>query len=757
LAAILLSGAVTCLAALFLGQAALRLAGAGEWNWLAPAVGLSVTMLIAAPAADVPGHSTTVAILLGVLTIAAAVWCLRSPEHRPPLSGLLAAAPVGLLVLVPFLAAGRGGILGVSLNNDMSAHLLIVEALLSSSVTEVYPLPSDYPIGPHGIAAVLNKAFGIDVDHAFSGWTLAIPLINAWTVLAVARRASWFGKAVLATVAGLPFLVAAYYGEGAFKEVVQAGLVMAVVLNLSGCGPRLGRGRWVPFALLLGGIVSVYSIAGLPWPLAIAGIWLVGLLAAQAWRRQLREVPRVVRRELPALGIGLAVLVIALLPQVHRMWEFLALRDGTGISPDELGNLVTPLPGWEAFGVWNSPDFRLPASPAFTGGMWTAFVLALVLFGTYWAFRRGRWLLPLAAGAALVIWKVSDHSQSPYVSAKALVIASPLLLLLAVLPLVDREPGRRSPGPWLLAPLLGLVLLLRVGSDDMRALRWSPVGPADHAHQLESFRPLLVGEPTLFLGDDDFVEWELAGVPVSAPVNHATVFLPMRSRKSWEYGEPLDVDSVDTGTLNEYGWVITTRGRSGSAMPPQLRRVRTTDSFVLWRRVAPVPERSILAEGDEPGKILDCTSDEGAAALSGGGVAAVRERPVVVAGTSLPAGATGSVGIGLSRGAWDLQADYTSSYPVDVTAPGLRAVLPANLDRPGPRWPIGRIATDGGKEELTFRVGDAPLSQAPTGASIVSVIATKVSPVRVVPIRQACGKYVDWYRNAAPAQSRRRQ
>jgi hypothetical protein len=750
LAAILLSGAVTCFAALVLGQAALRLAGASEWNWLAPAVGLSVTMLIAAPAADVPGGCATVAILLGVLTIAAAVWCLRSPEHRPPLSGLLAAAPVALLVLVPFLAAGRGGILGVSLNNDMSAHLLIVEAFLSSAASEVYPLPSDYPVGPHGVAAVLNKGLGIDVDHAFSGWTLAIPLINAWTVLAVARRASWFGKAVLATVAGLPFLVAAYYGEGAFKEVAQAGLVMAVVLVLSGCGPRLGRGRWVPFALLLGGIVSVYSLAGLPWPLAIAGLWLAGLLATQAWRRRLRDVPRVVRLELPALGIGLAVLVIALLPQAHRLWEFLVLGTGTSIPRGELGNLVGRLPGWEAFGVWNSADFRLPASPAFTAGMWTAFVLALVLFGAYWAFRRGRWLLPLAAGAALVIWKVTDHSQSPYVSAKALVIASPLLLLLAVLPLVDREPGRRSPGPWLLAPLLGLVLLLRVGGDDMRALRWSPVGPADHAHQLESFRPLLTGRPTLFLGNDDFVEWELAGVPVGAPVIHGTPSLPTRPQKTWEYGDPLDIDSVDTDTLNAYEWVITTRGGAGSAMPPQLRRARTTDDFVLWRRVAPVPARSVLAEGDEPGRVLDCGSDEGAAALSGGGVAAIRERPVVVAGTGVLAGATGSVEIELPRrGAWDLQTDYTSGYPVDVTAPGLRTVLPANLDRPGPRWPIGRIATDGGDVKLTFRVGDALLSQAPAGASFVSVIATRSSPVRVVPIRRACGRYVDWYRPAA--------
>ena len=223
MAAILLSFAVTCFASLFLGQAALRLAGAGEWNWLAPAVGLSVAMLVAAPAVDVPGKSTTIAILLAILTIAAAVWCLRSPEHRPPLPGLLAVAPVVLLVSVPFLAAGRGGILGVTVDNDMAAHLWIAEAFLSSATEGLSSYP-DYPLGPHGIVAALSEGLRIDLPLAFSGWSMAMPVINAWTVLAVARRASWLGKAVLATVVGLPFLVAAYYGEGAFKEVVLAAV-----------------------------------------------------------------------------------------------------------------------------------------------------------------------------------------------------------------------------------------------------------------------------------------------------------------------------------------------------------------------------------------------------------------------------------------------------------------------------------------------------------------------------------------------------
>jgi hypothetical protein len=748
LAAILLSAALTCFAALFLGQAALRLAGAGEWSWLAPAVGLSVAMLVATPTADLPGESTTVAILLGLLTIPAAIWCLSSPEHTPPLSGLLAAAPVAMLVAVPFLAAGRGGILGAALNNDMSVHLLIAEDFLSAAAAESYPLPPDYPIGPHALSAALSRGLGIELPLAFSGWSLAIPVINAWTALAVARRASWLGKAVLATVVGLPFLVAAYYGEGAFKEVVQTGLVMAVVLSLSGCGPRLGLGRWVPFALLLGGMVCVYSLAGWPWPLVIAGLWLAGLLAIQAGRRQLREVPGAVRRALPALGIGLAVLVITLLPQVHRMWEFLALRDGTGITRDNLGNLVGPLPGWEAFGVWNNPDFRLPASPAFTAGMWTAFVLALVLFGTYWAFRRGRWLLPLSAAAAMVIWRVSEHSQSPYVSAKALVIASPLLLLLAVLPLVDREPGRDPPVPWLLVPLLGLVLFLRVGTDDLRTLRWSPVGPTDHAHQLETFRPLTTGKPTLFIGLDEFIYWELAGTSVTPTTLVSTPVLPIRPQKRWEYGQPLDFDSIHAGALNQFRWIVTPNDAASSAPPPQLRLVRSTEDFRLWKRVGRVRERSILSEGELPGAVLRCETPWGRAILTEARVAAVGRAPIVAPVPSAAAGSTVTARLDLPAGEWELQTPYTSPLPVQVTAPGLRTTLEANLDRAGPRLPIGRVAVRRPRPlPISFEVDDTALAPPTAFAIFNRVVATPTGAHdRIVPIGRACGKYVDWYR-----------
>jgi hypothetical protein len=775
----LLAALVTCIAALFWGQAILRLCGAREWSWLAPPIGLSALMLICTPAIDLPGRATTMAILVGILTVAALVWCLRDSAHRPPLGGILAAAPIAALVLLPFLAVGRSGILGVTVDNDMAAHLVFSETYLSEAVENLHPVYYNlYPFGPHAIAGVLARGLGMRVDHSFTGLTMAIPLLNGWTVLALLRRRGWIKQAVAATLVSMPFLAAAYYGQGSFKELIATGLVFAVVVFFAGEGPRLGRGRWVPFALLVGGLISVYSETGLAWPVVIGALWLVMVTVRRYLRQGTSGMVDLVRAELPAIGIALAVLIVTLLPQAGRIHNFISANSGANgiIVPKEaLANLVGPLPGWEGFGFWNNPDYRLPASPAFTAGMWIAFIFILVLFGTWWFCRRGRWMLPLAAAGAMVIWRVSMHSQSPYVVAKALVIASPLLVALALLPLLEMIPDRlprpwpgrerltaagRSlvtavpgqPFSWGLAAALVVVLFVVVGVSDVRALRASPVGSTYHAEQLRELSPLVDDKPTLFLGDDDFIKWELPGVPVATPVFGGEETM-IRPEKGWTRGEPLDFDTVTAATLNEYEYVITTNDHAGSEPPPQMHLVKETSDYQLWQRTGEVRERSILPEGEGAGAVLDCSSPEGRKIVAAGGVAAVRPAPVVVEDTTpLDPAQSITVELPLSPGEWVLESSYSGRLPTKVTGPGIDATLEPNLDRPGPRFPIGKIKVDG-KEAvpLTFTVTDPFFARQMAVASLGHITATSTTPERVVPIAKACGKYVDWYRSAPSA------
>jgi len=760
LIATLISAAVTCVISLSLGQAALRLAGAKEWSWLAPAAGVSLGMLISVPAIHLPGGCATLAVLLGILTIASLVWCGSAAAHRPPLTELLAALPVMGLVLVPFLAAGHAGILGVGISNDMAPHMRIAQGYLEGNIATAGP--PDYPVGPHAMVAVLAEGLGVRIDQAFAGWTMALPVLSAWTALALVAGRRWLGQVVTATVVGMPFLVAAYYGQGTFKEVLLACLVLATGLYFSGYGPRLGLGRWVPLAFLVGGILSVYSVAGLVWPFVFGASWLLVAGILRIRRQGTGGLGELLKAEIPALGLGLGVLVVSIVPQLPRIWRFVSLDQAASIAKDDVGNLVAPLPGWEAFGVWNNPDFRLPASPPFAGGMWTAFVVVLVAIGIVWAVRKGRWMLPLTAAGALLIWAASIPSQSPYVVAKALVASSPLILAVAVLPLIEQLPERlpRSPSslfrtlpgqivPWGVAAILALVLFLRVGASDVQALRASPVGPTTHLEELRSLRPLLQDRRTLFLGNDDFIPWELAGVPVQAPMISGPE-LSTRPEKAWEYGQALDFDSVDAATINRFAWVITTRDAAGSTPPEGLRLARTTPNYALYRRVGEVRERSILAEGEMAGAVLDCRTPAGRAIVRRGGIAVVRPEPIVLPGFGLNPGTPVRVELPLPPGRWQLESAYVSRFPLTVSAPGLRATVPGNLDRPGPRWPLGRITVRGDRPTpLEVAVDDPPLTPVNAVVAVPSIVATRLAPDRVVRVARACGRYVDWYRGAS--------
>ena len=763
MAATLISAAITCVVSLFVGQAALRLAGAREWNWLAPAVGLSVVMLIATPMNDVPGRAVTGAVILGIVSLAAIVWCGLAREHRPPLAGIVAALPAALLVLIPFFAVGGAGILGVSMDNDMGAHLFFSETYLSAAAQNINPALVDiYPLGPHGMVAVISEGFGIRADHAFTGWSMALPLINGWTALALLRRGGWLKQAVVVTLVGLPFLITAYYAEGSFKEVVQAGLVLAVVVVFSGSGPALGRGRWVPLALLIGGTVSVYSFTGVVWAVAFAALWLAWTAVARLRRDGSEGVWEEVKAALPAIWIGAAVLVASLLPQAVRISRFVAENSGDNgiiVPKDSLGNHVAPLPIWEAFGVWGNPDFRLPAD-GLANGLWIAFAVALVLFGSWWLLRRGRWMLPLAALGSLLIWQASKGSQSPYVVAKALVIVSPILMAIAVLPLVEQAPDSlprklsawfgRVPGQplaWLVAVVLVGVLGAKVVHSDVRALRYTPVGSSAHVDELRKLRPLMDDESTLYLGNDEFVRWALAGVPVDSAIFGAENDVPLRAGKAWTSGEALDFDLVDARTLNRHRYVITTNDAAASEPPPQMQVVQKTPNFTLWRRDGRVEPRSTLPEGGSGGAVLDCDTARGRAVLRGGGIAAVRPRPVEVEGTLLPPNWEQALQLPLRPGRWQLSSSYVSRLPVEVSAPGLSTTLPANLDRPGPRWPVGEIAVRReGPTVITFAVGDTLFAPHVPVTSVGTLVATRVAPERIVPVAEACGRYVDWYR-----------
>jgi len=743
---ILVSAALVCGAALAIGQAAIRLCGCPTPSWAAPGVGLAVLILLASPALHVPGRTATTFTLIAAATVACVAACVLRPELRPAPLDLLAALPVAALVLIPFVAAGHGGLLGVSFDNDMGAHLRMAESFRSATAQRYFEVPPDYPLGPHALVAAMTTGLGIGLDETFTGFTLALPILLAWTALGLVRGARWWGKAVAALLVAAPALLIGYYGQGSFKELAIPPLTLAGLVLLLDRPAARSPARWIPLALLVAGALSVYSFAGVAWPLAVIAPW-VALAAGRAlWARGWRGAAGALRAILVPAAVAVGALLVAIAPQIPRLQKFFVNASGDSVA-SPLGNLAGPLRFWQLFGIWNSPDYRvMGSSDPLVLGIWVGLVVALVLVGAAVSVRRGEWLLVLAAGLVALLCVYFDHRQSPYLAAKALAVGSPVVMALAARAVVEQE--WLPPGWWRWAGgLVALLLVVKLVAVDLPELRFSKVGPTERTRELQALEPTLAGHDTLFLGDDDFLSWELEHV------RHREVVLgietmPTRPGKAWTYGQALDLDSVDDATLNQFDRFIVPRDAEASIPPPQLRLIRRGANYDLYARVGTVPARAVLpGENGDSAKLLRCQTATGRAILAGGGVAMVRAPVVTVAVAPLPPGSTATAELRLTPGRWDLQAPYGSEHPVQVAIAGLLHVtLSANLDRPGPRWPIGTIdVTRAGPVAVVLHAEKTFLTPASAVAYVGPISAVRRDSAHLVPIAAACGHLVDWY------------
>jgi hypothetical protein len=753
------SVAVVCAASLVVGQAILALCGTRSWTWLSGPVGLAALLVASGLAIKLPGHGIAVAIVAGALVAAAgAVLLLRRGsigrvEGWAPGPALVAAAVALLAASIPFIANQRIGILGVGLvNDDMAYHLLIADWLTTRIGDMPVLVHQGYPVGPHALAGGLSEALATGLVEAFAGLTLAIPVLTALVAFEALRGLRAVPRVIAAGLTSLPYLVTAYLAQEAFKEPIIALLLLGFVLLLPAVTSPL---RAVPLGVIAAGAVYTYSFPGLFWVAAAAAIYVAIQLVVRA--------PGSRRAALWAAGAGVLALAVLTAPEWTRMADFAGFRAfSTSNLSGGLGNLRHQLSPLEALGIWPTSEFRLAAADsshplAFYAGAVVA-ALAFLIALPRWLRRYGP-AVPAALGAAVLGYTGARLFGTVYTSAKALAIAAPLVTLIAFGGLLA-GPGR---GRWLRT---GLAVVLAVGMavSSFLVLRQAPVGPTDHADQLAELRPLVQGQKVLFLGRDNFVLYELRGSrPFTAVRNYYDPYYVKPNLRLDDVFRKFDFDSVTAATLNRFPYVITTRGAYASGPSPAYELVRRTPDFALWKRTGPAGPRRVLNEGDHPGTELDC-SRIGLLA-PGDGDAHVFARAPVVGGTWSP-GPTVEPGSGatqtldLPAGRWEISIQYDSTQPLRVSAPGLDASLPANLDYRGsvPYFPAGRLSVPHrGAVRFTVQVDDPPAmgrllgteSEAHLGA-IAASPAGEGGPLpgeaeRAVRLENACGRYVDWY------------
>ena len=155
--------------------------------------------------------------------------------------GDLAVGGVALLgASIPCLASGRVGP-GAGVDNDMAIHLLVAEALRSPRIGGDLERPDrqGYPTGPHSVVATVGTAADLPLIMVFTGLLLAVVVLTAVAAGDFLAAERLWRRVAIGGLCSLTYLVAAFYGEGAFKETIMAGLLLGFVLHLEQM-----RSRW---------------------------------------------------------------------------------------------------------------------------------------------------------------------------------------------------------------------------------------------------------------------------------------------------------------------------------------------------------------------------------------------------------------------------------------------------------------------------------------------------------------------------------
>ncbi len=404
--------------------------------------------------------------------------------------------------------------------------------------------------------------------------------------------------------------------------------------------------------------------------------------------------------------------------------------------------------------------------------------------------RRRELAAPIGLGACVFLYLAALPTSGDYSHAKALMIAAPLVMLVAVRPLLAEFPplGRRRASNVQIADVLGpsaqvvrvgwaLLAVVFIGGaaySSFLALRDAPVGPPGHGAELHAFMPILRGKPVLYAGQDRYAPYELLGADTHVPlVEFPDPEVAENPEKPFDTGDaysPIDFDSFSRGTLDRFPYVITGRAAWNSQAPSGFKRIAATPSFLLWKRTGETPEnRHVLLEGTNAGAWAGCAAPEIRILLSNQGRASLFPDVAIApkagwdAGSKLQTGERTAQGIELPSGRWRLSLQYFSPFALTLSAPGFQHALSPALDgqRPntislandGQFWPAGVYKSRGGKVKFAVTAAEPSFLQRLSGyddvAYVGNLVAVRAGKRRIVPLSAACNSWIDWYESTA--------
>jgi len=723
-----------------------------------------------------------------VVTLAAAGYGLAWPFRRLRIDGWAAGAGVATYCIfaAPVVLLGRATFAGYIKLDDTATYLAMLdsylghgydtsglaastyERTLATSLNTGYPMGSLMPLG------IGHRLLGIDtawlwqpylaflaVTVALGVYVLAEPLVRARPL-----------RALAGVVAAGAALLYGYALWGGIKELAEAGLLELGAALLPGFLRSPGRRAALPLAVAAAATVGVQSAAGAVW-LLVPAIVVAVVLYRRANRRGSIEAGS-------ALVVGSFALSIPTLAAA-TMWlhHSKAFRSGT-----ELGNLYHALDWSQIFGIWPVGDFRVsPGHGEVTGVLIAVVVIgAVVGLAVAW-LKRGFGLLFYAA-TALIGSSIFWLWGSPWIGAKAIAIASPLCLALAVAAAGwVFERGRRVE-----AMLAAAAILFGVGWSDVFAYHDALLAPSSRLTELEAIGQRFAGDgPTLETDYDPYgARHFLRKLDAEGASELRVRPVSLRAGGTPAPGSSVDLDEINLPDVLVYRTLVIRRAPSTSRPPSVYEPAAAGRYYQVWQR--PLSGSPVILEhlplGDRfhAAAVPRCADVLRLARLAGtNGRLATVFRPANVAidlNGSAP-GAAGSFGetagleypTGAEMFPIALRVPVTGVYHIGVDGSflsrlelfvGTRRVGDARheLNWPSEYEPLATLRLSKGENRLTLRYDGPDLHPGSSGAGAFGLgplvvgraepdlPVTYVKPSRA---RTLCGKSLDWVEALQPS------
>jgi hypothetical protein len=686
--------------------------------------------------------------------------------------------------LAPVLLAGRPTFSSFGILDDSAFHMLGADYLMRHGQDYSHlDLRNSYGQYLHAYYAT-GYPSGADTLFGASAFILGAPLIwmmqpfNAF-MLATAAGPAWVlvrriglqgGWAALAALtATLPALVYGYELVASVKEIVALSMILtlgALVLVHERWMWRGAAGA-IPFALVLAGGVATLGVGFGAW--ALAAVLVLGAVAAGeigAGRRRAQEL-------LGSVALATAIVFVGALGTWTGLSRSVHVAEGIA-STTNPGNLHAPLHVAQVFGTWLTGGYENTPTGAHLALTYAivAITLAAAVLGALRVFYLGEsalvgWIaLMIAVGLGLQLF------ASTWVGAKALLITSPVIVLLAW---SGFAALRSASGRWALraAPVLALLLAGGVAASDAMQYHSSNLAPTARYDELAAVNARFAGRgPILYGGFDEYALYQLRDLDVGGV---DFMYPPAGAALMGGHGYPVDLDRVPPRIWPAYPLVLTRRDPTTSEPPSAYRLVWQGTYYQVWARRPGAPP-AIVHLGLSGRRPVKCARVKRLARIARShGAQIVAAIPPQVVRVEVARGPhpdwrythPGLVMKGAGRlqstfsvphaGAWDVWLKGQLMPAADIGMDGrsigsIGAQLDGNPHNPEAMTPL-RATLSAGRHRLTIARGDSVWAPGDGGWAILHEIyatpadAPDVDRLRVTPPAQwrtLCGGRFDW-------------